>query len=168
MSTTQHEQTARFNAIVGGGLEPVRRYLLRRTDPSTADDVLADVLLVTWRRIDDVPSEPLPWMFRVAANQLRNAKRGLRRQELVAARLADEQRGALDDSHGDAVRLALSSLRPPDAELLRLWAWEGLQPADIAIVLRITPNAAAIRLHRAKARLGTALEGQLDSEKARR
>ena len=48
---------------------------------------------------------------------------------------------------------ALARLRPDDAELLRLWAWEQLTPAEIATVLDITANAASIRLHRARAKL---------------
>ena len=40
---------------------------------------------------------------------------------------------------------------------LRLWAWEDLSAGEIAAALRITPNAASIRLHRAKARLKEAL-----------
>ena len=45
---------------------------------------------------------------------------------------------------------ALAALRPEEAELLRLWAWEQLGPTEIAEVLAITPNAASIRLHRAR------------------
>ena len=48
---------------------------------------------------------------------------------------------------------ALAALRDEDAELLRLWAWEQLTPAEIAEVLDITPNAASIRLHRAREKL---------------
>ena len=45
---------------------------------------------------------------------------------------------------------ALARLRPAEAEVLRLWAWEELAPAQIAVVLGISPNAVSIRLHRAK------------------
>lgn len=48
------EQTA--PALIGD----VRRYLARRTDPATAEDVLAETLLVCWRRIDDLPDPPRP------------------------------------------------------------------------------------------------------------
>lgn len=37
--------------------------------------------------------------------------------------------------------------------MLRLWAWEQLPPREIAVALGISPNAASIRLHRAKKRL---------------
>jgi RNA polymerase sigma-70 factor (ECF subfamily) len=50
---------------------------------------------------------------------------------------------------------ALAALRPDDAEVLRLWAWEQLTAGEIATVLDITANAASIRLHRAKEKLRT-------------
>ena len=70
-------------------VEPVRRFLARRTDPDTADDVLADTLLVLWRRLDDVPAgdEALPWTYAVARNALSNAERGARRQRRLVHRI---------------------------------------------------------------------------------
>lgn len=50
---------------------------------------------------------------------------------------------------------ALTGLSAGDKEVLILWAWEGLEPREIAVVLDISVNAATIRLHRAKQRLGT-------------
>ena len=58
------ERRRRFERLVTEVYAPVQRYLLRRTDPTGADDVLGDVLLVLWRRLDDVPPErPLPWVY---------------------------------------------------------------------------------------------------------
>lgn len=51
------------------------------------------------------------------------------------------------------IRQALARLRPADQEVLRLAAWEECTTAEIADVLGCTPNAAAVRLHRARARL---------------
>ena len=45
-----------------------------------------------------------------------------------------------------------------DREILHLWAWERLEPAEIAVVLGVTPNAVSIRLNRAKKKLGEKLE----------
>ena len=80
---------ARFEALVAVVVEPVRRFLARRADPDTADDVLADTLLVLWRRLDDVPAgdEALPWTYAVARNALANAERGARRQRRLAHRI---------------------------------------------------------------------------------
>jgi RNA polymerase sigma-70 factor (ECF subfamily) len=57
---------ARFDIIVRGLVEPLRRFLARRTDAATADDVIGDTLLVLWRRYDDLPDEPLPFAYGVA------------------------------------------------------------------------------------------------------
>ncbi len=120
--------------------------------------MLADTLLVCWRRLDDVPEEPLPWAYGVARNCLANALRSGRRQERVAAKVA-----AVDPPREVApapttiptadLAAALAALPETDAELLRLWAWEQLTPAEIAEALEITPNAASVRLHRAKEKL---------------
>jgi RNA polymerase sigma-70 factor (ECF subfamily) len=149
---------ARFEAVVHDELfEPVRRFLLRRTDPDTADDVLAETLLVCWRRVDELPDPPLPWAYGVARHLLANSARSARRQERVAARIAavDPPR-EVEPGPGerdDAVHGALARLGTDDAELLRLWAWEQLGASEIATVLDITPNAVSIRLHRARERL---------------
>jgi RNA polymerase sigma-70 factor (ECF subfamily) len=147
---------------VAGLLEPLRRYLARRTDPATADDVLAETLLVCWRRLDDVPGDPLPWAYGVARNCLANAARGVRRQQRLAARIAVvDPPAASTPGPGEAgdpdLTEALAALREEEAELLRLWAWERLTPAEIAEVLDVTPNAVSIRLHRARRRLADEL-----------
>jgi RNA polymerase sigma-70 factor (ECF subfamily) len=138
-----------------GLVEPLRRYLARRTDPATADDVLSETLLVCWRRLEEVPEEPLPWAYAVARRCLANAERSARRQHRVAGRIAvlDPPREAPEPVGDDALAEALAALPAADAELLRLWAWEQLRPAEIATVLEVTPNAVSIRLHRARQRL---------------
>jgi RNA polymerase sigma-70 factor (ECF subfamily) len=152
----EHPEGARerFEALAVEVVEPVRRFLARRTDPDTADDVLADTLLVCWRRLDELPEEPLPWVYGVARHALANAQRGVRRQRRLAARISvvDPPREvtATDPEPDPRVTEAVDRLRPEDAELLRLWAWEQLSPAEIATVLGVTPNAASIRLHRAR------------------
>ncbi len=146
----------RFEEVAPGLVEPLRRFLARRTDPATAEDVLAETLLVCWRRAEDLPAEPLPWAYAVARNCLRNAERAAHRQERVAARLA-AQPDAPEPAHDPALHEALGELRPDEAELLRLWAWEQLTPAEIAQVLGITANAASIRLTRAKQKLADRL-----------
>jgi RNA polymerase sigma-70 factor (ECF subfamily) len=148
----------RFEALAPALVEPLRRFLARRTDAATADDVLAETLLVCWRRLDDVPEEALPWAYGVARNCLANAHRGARRQERLAARIAvvdppaSSTPGPGEGGEADLAE-ALAALREDEAELLRLWAWEQLTAGEIATVLDITPNAAGIRLHRAREKL---------------
>lgn len=158
-----------FRALVAQVHEPLTRYLIRRASVADAEDVLAETLLVLWRRLDDVPvEEPLPWCYGVAARVLANARRGERRRQALAHRIAivdppasipapeDRMEGC---ERAEEVRAALAGLPESDREVLRLWAWESLAPAQIAVALGITPNAASIRLHRARGRLRAALEG---------
>lgn len=151
----------RFEDLVAAVHGPVARYLRRRTDAATADDVLGDVLLVLWRRLDDVPADAeLPYAYGVARGCLANSRRGAARQERLVLRLAERSAstsalgipGAADPDD-DVLAGALEALPDADRELLRLWAWEQLAPREIALVLGVTANAVSIRLHRAKARL---------------
>jgi RNA polymerase sigma-70 factor (ECF subfamily) len=155
------ERRARFEQVVTSVYEPVQRYLLRRTDPATADDVLGDVLLVLWRRLDDVPADnPLPWAYGVARGCFANNRRSAARQERLVHRLAQTR----PDERPDDVELAdaLDDLPVSDGEILRLWAWEQLPPRELALALGISANAASIRLHRAKRRLKKLLEARKD------
>ncbi|MDP3713391.1 MAG: sigma-70 family RNA polymerase sigma factor [Mycobacteriales bacterium] len=140
---------ARFEDVAAEVWVPLQRYLRRRTDAATADDVLGDVLLVMWRRRLDIPEDAaLPWCYGVARGCLGNARRGDDRRLRLVQRIAAESVAA--DSADPDLDAALARLPDRDRELLRLWAWEGLAPREIAVVLGITPNAASIRLHRAK------------------
>jgi RNA polymerase sigma-70 factor (ECF subfamily) len=148
---------ARFEAVAPSVIDAVRRYLARRTDPATADDVLSETLLTCWRRLADMPDEHVLWAYGIARRALANAERGRRRQARLAAKIArlDPPPSVTESHHleDELLTAALASLRPEDAELLRLWAWEDLAPGQIAVVLGVSANAVNIRLHRAKARL---------------
>jgi RNA polymerase sigma factor (sigma-70 family) len=165
---TDKEREKRIRALVELILEPVRRYLYRRTDAATAEDVIGDTLLVCWRRLDEAPDDALPWAIVIARQCLSNAQRAERRRSRLISRIiaidppeatADKNpppsvaTGTAGTADTARVNVALARLRHNDAEILRLWAWEELPRPQLAAVLGISTNAAAIRLHRAKARL---------------
>jgi RNA polymerase sigma-70 factor (ECF subfamily) len=157
------ERARRFEALVGDVYEPLQRYLRRRTSAGAAEDVLSEVLLVLWRRLDDVPtSTPLPWSYGVARLALSNHRRGEeRRLRLVDRMTREPEAHAPGPADGDAeLAGALSSLAPDYQEVLRLWAWEQLEPREIAVVLGTTPNAVSLRLTRAKKALASQMQRQ--------
>jgi len=153
---------ARFDALFSEHQRHVLAYAMRRTQTlADAEDVAAETFIIAWRKIDAVPAqEPLPWLYAVARRVLANHRRGNGRRERLAALLRVEDVStpmhAGEDRDGPAF-IALASLSPADQELLRLVAWEELGNQQIAAVLGITPNAVAIRLHRARARFAEAL-----------
>ena len=157
------ERERRFDELARAVAQPLRRYVVRRTDPDTAEDVLADALLVLWRRLDDVPADAaLPWCYGVARRCLANAERAARRRGRLAERAAgihgpQPAQGHEEDPRIEEVHTALARLGEEDRELLRLWAWEELSPAEIAMVLGVTPNAVSIRLHRARKKVASLL-----------
>jgi RNA polymerase sigma-70 factor (ECF subfamily) len=148
---------ARFNALFARHYPAVFGYAARRVGRDEAGDAAAEVFTVAWRRLARVPGEPetLPWLYgvarRVVANQERSARRRHRLATKAAAGIAPAHEGpgtaALD------VEAALGRLGPADQEVLRLAAWEELQPAEMAVALGCSANAAAVRLHRARQRL---------------
>ena len=156
-----------FEALVESVYVPLQRYLRRRTDAASADDVLGDVLLTMWRRAEDIPADSaLAWCYGLARGALANSVRGTRRQHRLvrlltrAAEPAQVMPPADSTSNLDSdLYAALAALSAADREVLRLWAWEQLAPREIAVALGITPNAASIRMHRATKRLREHLVG---------
>lgn len=153
-----NERRTRFEEIFREVYEPLQRYARRRIDPVSADDVVAEALLVVWRRLDEAPpGQALPWCYGIARRCLANRRRSDVRQANVVDRLMGEREAPAGDGD-DVLWVALAELDADDREIVRLWAWEELQPREIAVVLDISANAAAIRVHRAKRRLADAVE----------
>lgn len=143
--------------------DTVRRYLLRRTNPHDAEDLIVEVFLVVWRRLDDMPAAPEGWLCAIARNLLANAERARRRREALTIRLGGlatapipgpEERTAGSDAD---VIAALRRLSPADQEVLMLTAWDGLTGAQAAQALGCSRALYNVRLHRARRRLARLL-----------
>jgi RNA polymerase sigma-70 factor (ECF subfamily) len=156
------EPQARFDALYREHAGVVARYVRRRCEPQSADDVVADVFVVAWRRLDELPEDPLPWLLGVARRVLANRRRGDARADALRQRIGSEHRvraaGRSDDDDGtDAVWAALGTLSEREREALLLVAWDGLSTARAARVVGIGANAFAARLYRARRRFARAL-----------
>jgi RNA polymerase sigma-70 factor (ECF subfamily) len=136
----------------------VLAYAVRRT-PSVADaeDAAAETFSIAWRKIEVAPGDALPWLFSIARRVISNQRRGRRRRAWLLLKLerhASAESAILPERAGsDGPALAaLARLRSDDQEILRLVAWDELDHRAVGLVLGITPNAVAIRLHRARKR----------------
>jgi RNA polymerase sigma-70 factor (ECF subfamily) len=155
---------AQFEQLYREYADRVHAYALRRTTPSAADDVVAEVFLVVWRRLHKVPAEPLPWLLGVARRVLANRRRTESRAAALHQRLSAHERPDEPATHSpevdDLVKRALADLDERDRELLMLIAWEGLRVNEAAQVLGVRSNTLSVRLHRARQRLAQALAAE--------
>ena len=158
---TRLERLARENSA------EVANYLRRRIyplSPSDLDDLVEEVLLVVWRRIDAVPADAeLAWMIGVARNVLNNARRrqSSRDSYIATLRPRGDDASAEENVVADtAVREALGGLGEADREVLLLHFWDGLDASQLATVFSITTNAAAVRLSRAQTRFRVQMGAQ--------
>lgn len=172
MNTTMAPSSAppEFRQLFERCYRPITAYVRRRLPTDTAqagvDDAVADVFLVAWRRWNEVSAmaEPLPWLYGVAGNVVRNHRRSATRNLRLVSKMAettDESWSTHDPpSAGDGdgeLATALASLSDDDQEILRLVAWEGLDRHQAATALGCSPDAASQRLSRARRRLAGAL-----------
>jgi len=163
-STTSppREREQRFREIYDAVYVDLLRFVRRRVHPTHAEDVVGDVMLVAWRRLDDVPvdlSAARAWLFGVARRTLQNARRRDDRRDAVAVRLAEFRHGPADadaDQHPDVVahRVDIAAAWPllsaTDQEVIALAVFDGLTAPEAAVVLGISPTAFRLRLSRAR------------------
>ena len=148
-----------FRALAERCIPIITDYARRRLwplPPLAVDDIVSRVLETMWRRRADIPDDAtIPWVIGVTRRVLANAHRGQRRQRaLMARQRSSGVSDAAEDSFiaDETVREALDHLGEADREILILHYWDGVTIPDLATVLSVTANAAAVRLTRARQR----------------
>jgi RNA polymerase sigma-70 factor, ECF subfamily len=155
---------ARFAELYGALRGRVWAYAARRVGVDAADDVTAETFMTAWRKLDDLPPEPLPWLYGVARHVV--LRWYAARERDVAARLAlEKERSAAESSeHGHSnLWQAWRLLSAADREVLALVAWEGLRVGEAARVLGCSSPVFSVRLHRARRRFERLLTGTASS-----
>jgi RNA polymerase sigma-70 factor (ECF subfamily) len=158
------ERTAEFERFYTARYTEIAGYVRRRVAQDAADDVVASVFAVAWRRFDRIPPPPEDrlWLFGVARNSVADDQRSRRRHLALRARLAQDAvttatLAASDSPHGP-VLAALDALRPAEREALQLVLWDELSHAEAATVLGCSVNAFELRYRRARAAVHDAVE----------
>lgn len=155
----------------------LHRYLARRLDVSTADDLVAQTYLVAWEqrhRYEPARAPARAWLYGIATNLLRRHARTeastLRAMARDAARPApvdpvDSTAVARADADASTRLLAdgLSALRAEERDALLLVAWAGLKPVEVAEALDVDATTIRTRLHRARTSLRAHLKLKEDN-----
>jgi RNA polymerase sigma-70 factor (ECF subfamily) len=151
------ERAARFESLYLARYSDIAGYVRRRVSDHDADDVIANVFAVAWRRIDQVPAPPGDrlWLFTVARNSVADHERSWQRRVRLRTRLAREAgRAAITraspDPRYEPVLAAIDALNAAEREALRLVLWDELTHAEAAAILGCTVNAFELRYRRAR------------------
>lgn len=186
-TSSQWEREQRFREIYDAAYVDLLRFVRRRVHPTHAEDVVGEVMLVAWRRLDEVPADlsaARAWLFGVARKTLQNTRRRDTRHDAVAVRLAEVRHGPADaGQHPDLVahRVDIAAAWPLlsalHQEAIALSVLDGLTAPEAGAVLGISPTAFRLRLSRARRTLrrhvdsttaGDRLSGLLASDRSPR
>ncbi|GAA4570223.1 RNA polymerase sigma factor [Planotetraspora kaengkrachanensis] len=155
----------RFTNLYDRHYRSVLGYALLRAERETAEDVSSETFLVAWRRLDELPDQPLPWLLGVARNLLAKQRDARRRGQALIDRITVLTTAADQTSWDVAEHVldrqsalaALASLRDKDFEAITLATWHGLTPEEAAAVMGCSARTYNVRLHRARTRLSRAM-----------
>lgn len=160
MSSDDRHRRERLEQVFDAHEGQLRAYATRRLESrADVEDVVSETFAIAWRRLDDLPDEPLPWLYGTARRVIANHHRGTRRRTALAQAAADAVR-TRGDGDETGILEALAALSEPDREALLLVAWEGLSHRRAAQALGCSTPAFAARHRRARMRLAKRLWGR--------
>jgi RNA polymerase sigma-70 factor (ECF subfamily) len=146
-----------FNRVFRAQLPMISAYLSRRVPSSEVEDLASDLFEIAWSKKEQIPQGfELPWLYKTARYLVSNFHRKQSGRNSILARLAKPVAAPSAESIALAdmeLSDAFAGLIAVEREIISLWAMEGLSNAEIAKVLEMSENAAAIRLTRAKQKL---------------
>ena len=139
----QHGDREAFAAVYAHYAPQVKRYLMRGgADPVTAEEVTQDVLLTVWRRAptyDPARANVNTWIFTIARNRRIDRFRKDGRPEPAAEEIVEAMQPQQATDHqvagarrAEAVRQALASLPPDQAEVLQSSYFEGRSMRELS------------------------------------
>jgi RNA polymerase sigma-70 factor (ECF subfamily) len=154
----------------------------RLPDPAAAEDLLQAAYLKAAERGGALRQgeSSVAWFYRLLRNALVDLHRARRREAGAlerAARGAEEAEAGLHEAACACIGAAVASLPPSQGDLIRHVDLAGGAVPEVARRLGLTPNAAGVRLHRARRALrdrllqgcgACARHGCLDCDCARR
>ena len=150
----------------------IHRYVARRLGGALADDVVADTFLIAFRsraRYDQARRAAEPWLYGIASNVVAKHHRSEVRLYRAYLRTGTDP---VAEPYSDRVEArvlaaefrrplakALARLSARDRDVLLLIAWADLSYEQVSQALDIPVGTVRSRLHRARRRVRSALDG---------
>lgn len=142
-------------------LPMVSKFFAYRGESADIEDLASQVFSIAWQKRASAPEDFVAaWLYRIAGNVLANH----RRKSVFRATLPLLDTDLLAPSAESlaianvAIREAWQTLSAKDRLILSLVSLEGFSLDECSVALRISKNAATIRLHRAKKNFENALK----------
>lgn len=164
-----------FRRLYEANFRPVQAYAVNRLGRSDdVADIVAEVFMIAWRRLADVPPPPSDrfWLYGTACRVIARRYRSASRWRNLLDRLAGEQRptvpglGWADNPAQERLLAAIGELKPAYREALLLVHWDQLTHAEAAETLGCSVNAVGIRVHRARERLRMLLGTESNADRS--
>lgn len=153
MARTPHTAVAELVALKGDFLRFIRA---RTRGEAEAEELLQAAYLKATEKIHTVREDEstVAWFYRLLRNAIADVGRERRRADALPAEAEPEATDAdLHRAVCSCVNDLVPTLKPEWAELVRRVDLEGGSVPEVARDQGITPNAAAVRLHRARGAL---------------
>jgi RNA polymerase sigma factor (sigma-70 family) len=164
-----------FTALFERHAVPVHRFLARRAEPASVDDLLSETFVAafrTRRNYDLTYEDARPWLFGIAVNVVRHHHRSEARRTAMVGRVvqratreqtvpdtADDALGRVEfEDRVEGMAPALRAVDPKYLDVLLLLTGPQLTYAQIARALGIPVGTVRSRLSRGRAQLRELLD----------
>lgn len=169
------EDPRRFAVLFERHAAPVHRFLARRAEPASVDDLLSETFVAafrTRRNYDLTYPDARPWLFGIAVNVVRHHHRSETRRTAMVGRVArratreqtvpdaaDEALGRVElEDSAKGMAAALRAVDPTYLDVLLLLTGPQLTYEEIARALGIPVGTVRSRLSRGRAQLRELLD----------
>jgi RNA polymerase sigma-70 factor (ECF subfamily) len=122
--------------------------------------VVAETFLTAWRRFDELPQDPPPWLFVTARKLIANRHRSGERRNALQEKLSNRPAWVTEQTPGSDLSeidqrllVAIANLPPAEREAFMLIAWDGLDAQRASRAAGCSAATFRMRLHRARRRL---------------
>lgn len=160
------EEPERFAVLFDRHAAEFHRYVARRLDVCTADDLVSEAFLIAFRKratFDPETGDARPWLYGIVTRLVRQHRRKEARKYRALARSGVSP---LEEGHAERVTSrvaaedaqrglgkAMAGLAARDRDVLLLYAWQQLGYEDIAAALGIPVGTVRSRLNRARRKI---------------